>query len=178
MFSKNEVKELLKRAVQEKKNNETLLSASEGSPVVYGMPVQLQHVSSNSFVQMSRRNAIIDKTCYRVELADDPMPSRATWLFNPRFMYRQAGDKIVYKDEILIYNHKYDTYLRISTDTWIDEADRKQECDFDESTKEFWIRSLFRRRDPETLFQMNEANCSQNYMGWEIRRFRSTFKSK
>jgi hypothetical protein len=59
------------------------------------------------------------------------MPARATWLFNPRFSFRQIGEKIVYKDEIVIYNFKYNANIHISTDTWIDEADQKQECNFD-----------------------------------------------
>jgi hypothetical protein len=43
------------------------------------------------------------------------MPSRATWRFTPRYKYRQNGDRVVYKDEILVFNYKYNANLYFST---------------------------------------------------------------
>jgi len=103
------------------------------------------------------------------------MPSRATWLFNPRYNYRLPGDKIVYKDEIQIYNDKYNVYLHFTTNLWIDDAEKTTEQVFDENTKEYWIRSLFRRRKPEGIFDYVEANCSINSEKWEIRKYRSSY---
>lgn len=64
---------------------------------------------------MARKNALVDKTCWRLELAYDPMPARTTWKFIPRYRYRHEGDSVVYNDEILITNHKYNAYLHFTT---------------------------------------------------------------
>jgi hypothetical protein len=108
---------------------------------------------------MSRRNAIMDKTCNRLELVDDPMPSRATWVFQPRYRYRLMNEKVCYHDEILIYNHKYSVMIHFTKENDHIEIGEGQEI-VEQKHSEFWMRSLFRRRNPGELFTCYEANCS------------------
>jgi signal peptidase I len=109
-----------------------------------------------------------------MELAADPMPSRATWRITPRYKYRHDGDRVVYKDEILILNNKYNAYLHFSTYRESEIPNKEYVKDVS-NHEEFWLRSLFRRRDPATLFTCYESNASQNSEEWQIRKYRTTY---
>jgi hypothetical protein len=74
---------------------------------MYGMNVQLYHVASGQYMVMSTKSALLDKTCQRLELSDSPSASRVTFQITPRFQYRQEGDRVVYMDQIVLYNLKY-----------------------------------------------------------------------
>lgn len=82
----------------EELNNEDTVVRERGEIVTYGKEIQLVHESSGQFLQMSRKNAVVDKTCSRLELATSPMPSRAVWSIMPRYKYRQEGNMVVYND--------------------------------------------------------------------------------
>lgn len=97
----------LPRKQVEIQNNENMIVNSRGSTVMYGMNIQLYHVPSGQYMVMSTKSALLDKTCQRLELSSSPSASRVTFLIQPRFQYRQEGDKVVYMDQIILFNLKY-----------------------------------------------------------------------
>jgi len=49
-----------------------------------------------------------------LELTDFPVASRVTFQIHPRYKYRQEGDRVVFRDQILLYNAKYNAYVHFS----------------------------------------------------------------
>jgi len=82
----------------------------------------------------------------------------------------------VYKDAIEIFNHKYRAFIHFTTFRENEIPIKKELVLNTKKHEEFWLRSLFRRRDPSTLFTCYEANASQNSEKWEIRKYRSTYE--
>jgi hypothetical protein len=106
---------------------------------------------------MSTKSAEADKTCQKLDLTDQPSSSRVTFNVQPRYRYRQEGDRVVYRDQILLANLKYNTFVNISTDLLLEaRPDESVQC-------EFRPKSPKRRRDPQNLFDSFEANISQNF---------------
>ena len=102
------------RKGNERANNEIMIANQRGELVLYGMSVQLQHESSGQWLQLSKSSAETDKTCQRLELTGAPVASRVCFQITPRYKYRQDGDCIVFRDQILLYNQKLHAYVHFS----------------------------------------------------------------
>ena len=95
---------------------------------------------------MSTKSAEGDKTCQKLDLSDQPSSSRVTFQIQPRYRYRQEGDRVVYRDQILLYNMKNNAYVHFSQDLHISiPVDESVPC-------EFRPKSPKRRRNPENMF--------------------------
>ena len=65
---------------------------------------------------LSKQSAEQDKTCQKIELTNTPSASRTSFQMQPRFKYRQEGDRIVFGDMVLLYNVKNNAYIHFSKD--------------------------------------------------------------
>ena len=119
--------------------------------------MQLKHDVSGQFLQLSKKSAEEDKTCQKLELTYSPVASRVTFQIQPRYQYRQDGDSVVFNDQILLYNQKYNVYIHFSNDI---EKTPIAEYSFQ---SDYRPKSPLRRRNPENYFNWYEANMSQNY---------------
>lgn len=72
------------------------------------------HVDSGYYLQHAKRVSELDRNCQLLELMKDPNPQRCTFVFSPRYNYRQDGEPIVLNDHVLIYNQKYNAYVHVS----------------------------------------------------------------
>ena len=96
------------------------------------------------------------------------MPSRVTFQIVPRYKYRQEGDQVVFNDQIVLYNAKFQAYIHFSKDLLkTPNADISLQSDYRP-------KSPLRRRNPESLFNWYEANVSQNLQKWTIQAYRHT----
>lgn len=83
--------------------------------VAYGNEIQLLHVDSNSFITAKKGCADIDKSCNKVEL-DDRGSQGIYFKIMPRYKYRQEGEKVLFKDQIVLLNTKTNLHLHYSLD--------------------------------------------------------------
>jgi len=51
----------------------------------------------------------------KLELTDMPYGSAVSFQIQPRYKYRQEGDKVIYNDQILLYNVKSNAYIHFNT---------------------------------------------------------------
>ena len=101
----------------------------------------------------------------RLELTDAPVASRVFFQITPRYKYRQDGDCIVYRDQILLFNEKNNVFVHISAQPI--EDDQKSEfplpyekCGENSFQSPYRAKSPPRRRDPENYFPWYEANVA------------------
>ena len=144
------------------------MANSRGYPVLYMSAVQLLHNQSGQYMVMSTKSAEQDKTCQKLDLTDNPSASRVTFQIQPRYKYRQEGDRVVFQDQILLANTKYNTFVNVSVDL-------VQTVLKDDSVPcEFRPPSPKRRRNPANMFKNCEANISQNFMKLQLKPYRQT----
>lgn len=104
------------RMQQEKDVNERIISTRQSEVVSYGSEIQLMHLDSGAYLQMSKQPAELQRECRKLELSLDPSPNRVIFAIVPRYKYRQEGDKVVYGDHILFKNmnkHMFIHYEKI-----------------------------------------------------------------
>lgn len=104
------------RKNNEAANNEVLITNQIGNFVNYMDNVQLRHEASGYWLQLSKKSAEEDKTCQKIELTGEPVGSRVCFNIQPRYQYRQEGDKVVFRDQILLYNVKQNAYVHFTKD--------------------------------------------------------------
>ena len=56
----------------------------------------------------------IDRSCQKIELVEFPSASRVKFHILPRYQYRADGEPVVYNDNVLLYNSKFNVYLNVS----------------------------------------------------------------
>lgn len=103
---------LHQRMTQEQEQNRRIIRSRQGGVVNYGSQVQLLHVDSGSYLQVSKQETSIRKDWYRFELSSNPSPSRVIFDILPRYKYRQDGDRVVYEDHILLFNSSKSLYIQ------------------------------------------------------------------
>ena len=89
---------------QEKEVNVKLIKTRLGEAIGYGTDIQLMHLDSGAFLQISKRSAEIQKDNLMIELTHDPSPNRVTFSIMPGYKYRQEGDKVIYGDHVVFKN--------------------------------------------------------------------------
>ena len=149
-------------------NNAQFFETQRGQYIHYGLSIQLRLEASGQFLQLSKKSAEEDKTCQKLELTYSPVASRVTFQIQPRYKYRQEGDQVVFNDQIVLYNQKYNAYIHFSKDIL------QRPSPAFRFQSDFRPKSPLRRRNPETLFPWYEANVSQNYEKWTIQAFKHT----
>ena len=161
------------RKNNEQLNNENSIANQRGQLVLYGDSIQLKHEASGQWLQLSKSSAEKDKTCLRLELSDAPVASRVCFQITPRYKYRQDGDCIVFRDQILLYNQKNNAYVHFSGDASSGGGPvtypKIPENGFQSPYRQ---KSPLRRRNPENYFPWFEANVGQNFEKWTILAYR------
>ena len=70
------------------------------------------------FVSALKVVADFDRSCNRVEIADQPSSS-VYFKILPRYKFRQEGEKILFRDQIVLLNMRTNLYMHI-TERWIE----------------------------------------------------------
>ncbi|OQR94217.1 Inositol 1,4,5trisphosphate receptor type 2 [Achlya hypogyna] len=123
--------------------NNALLQHIEasGSAVMYGQPVQLQHVASGKFLTSKAKTlADVDKTSMKVVL-ETTGSTKAQFTFIPRYKTRALGSAVMYRDSVCLARAKYTShYLHLSPGAYPRDALGRSEVNI--SYKESVLRVL------------------------------------
>lgn len=103
------------RISREKELNELMIKEREGKDVLYGDEVYLMHFDSKSFIQGKNDCAETNKVGYDCKLSTWYSMSMVFKVL-PRYKSRQEGEIIQYRDNLVFYNTKYNTYLSFASD--------------------------------------------------------------
>ena len=92
-----------------------------------------------------------------------------------RYKYRKEGDCIVYRDQILLSNYKFNSHVHFSEKT--DKSVKTGPATYPKIPEKslespYRQKSPLRRRNPENYFPWFEANASQNCEKWTILAYR------
>ena len=85
-------------------HNRTESLAAQGTPVVYGTVIQLEHVATGKFVVAQKTLAVTERECYRVQL--EAGQEGAWWRVCPAYKFRQAGDPVQFHDVFYLESAK------------------------------------------------------------------------
>ncbi|OQR94214.1 hypothetical protein ACHHYP_01595 [Achlya hypogyna] len=98
-------------SIEEAANASTLQRvAANGRAVVYGQPVQLQHVQSGKFLSAAPKTvAQMDKTCMTMVVAAGSTKSHFTFL--PRFKAKTMGQVVAFPDSVCLARAKVTSQL-------------------------------------------------------------------
>ena len=105
-------------AERERQSNDSLEQKMGGTPVSYGMAVQLRHVQSGQFVAVQpRKLATLEKHCSAVTLV--PQGRKNCWFaIVPRYRLRQEGERVVADDQVIFRSLTADLLLHVSSATY------------------------------------------------------------
>ncbi len=104
-----------KRRDKEKFANKRLLSNHLGEIISFGTSIQLMHYNSESFLNGRIICSEFDKSAYKFELSKNYEEGMIFQII-PKFKLRQEGEKIQFKDQILLKNVQLDCYVNFSTE--------------------------------------------------------------
>lgn len=92
-----------------------------------------------------------DKSCNKIEILETGS-SAASFKVLPRYKFRQEGEKVLFRDKVVLLNVKTNLYLHI-TEKWLEKVDPVKPI------KEDW-RPLDadRREDPAEFVKRYEVN--------------------
>ncbi|OQS02174.1 Inositol 1,4,5trisphosphate receptor type 2 [Thraustotheca clavata] len=96
--------------------------------VMYGQPIQLQHVRSGKFLALkSKTVADMDKTSMKLHL-EERGSSKCAFTFLPRFKTKTIGNLIAFHDSVTLARSKYTTqYVHLSSKVYtFDRSHRKE----------------------------------------------------
>ena len=86
-----------------------------GDTIAYGTEIQLLHFDSKAFLNAKVLSSEADKSGYKFELNHE-YGSGMVFKFLPRFKLRQEGERIEFKDKVLLMNTKLNCYVNFKND--------------------------------------------------------------
>jgi hypothetical protein len=159
------------KVMEEEEINKKQVHLKNSEFVAYGNEIQLMHVDSKckdifiisiGYLTAKKGCADVDKSCNKIELID--RGSQGIYFkIQPRYKYRQEGEKVLFKDQIVLLNTKTNLHLHYSQD---------KQIPFDEPykmNKEAWRPSEpDRRQSPSSYAIRYEVNVSTNLERFQI----------
>ena len=126
----------------------------------YNMWIQnvsiLLSLTGIDFLATKKGSALIDRSCNKVQLI--PKGSQSIYFkVLPRYKYRQEGEKVQYRDQIILMNTKTNLYLHMS-DEWI-----RPEPVFKFPREPWRAPEADRRVPPFQFIERLEVNASTSY---------------
>lgn len=102
----------------EEEVNRRVSQMKAGEWVTYGNEIQLMHCDSQGYLCVNKVCADFDRSCNKIEITEKGSSS-AYFKVLPRYKYRQEGEKVLFRDQIVLLNVKTNLYLHI-TEKWLE----------------------------------------------------------
>jgi hypothetical protein len=94
------LQELNDRVLIENNRNNQIMSTANGTQLLYGTIVQLEHKKSGKFLCVKHKCAVADKTCLGLELSDGS--TNCHFIIMPKYKVRSEGGLVLIDDEIVL----------------------------------------------------------------------------
>eukprot|EP01080_Neovahlkampfia_damariscottae_P000959 gene959-9866_t len=112
--------ELREKMLTEERNNQKEFQRTNGTPVKYGDSIQLYHLVSKKFLQVSKESGEVQKDSFKLFL--DPNGSTSSYFsITPVVKFRIDGEEINLDDSVHFYTKKFGMYLNCANGTYEDQ---------------------------------------------------------
>jgi len=165
--------QLTKKLNEEIELNKKIFKRRHGELVEYGNEIQLLHYDSKSFLEGSKTCAELDKSCNLLVLKSQGSKS-VCFIIEPRYKYRNEGQKVTYGDVVTFRNIKNNMYMHISDREVIGVSVPTLDQILPPGCKFLNIvsRKIDKRSPPHLFAPSYEINCSQTRSKFTVRPYR------